>query len=801
MKKLLHLSMLLLCCLLYVNYSHGQCLQMINNPSDTMGWLHGSSRPSHPGHYNNDTFVICNSQNSENNYLYNSYPATINGTASTFSMSFDFRIDSNHSCSDGLTFWFFTSGLSQLGSVSKEGGSMGFPDTTSGFALSFRTIGCVDEIYMKKINSTSFNAHWSTGNFPGDTNICSRLTSQMFLTDSQWHHCIVNYDHGNITTSFDGGRVTMSGYSPIYGTGHFGFMGTNGGGYSRKCLKNIQLCAGLGTPTFASDSFGTYINRLCNGPQITVQTNTYSSAYHVKTYYGDGTSDSAVILPAMTGGYAILAHNYSAPGSYTIRQKLFNGTALIDSLTLAYENIFCVTLPVKLYYDVNNNCLPEASEPNISQPVVVEIDSNSIPIDTICSTSGFYYNARGTIGDVYSFKVLSAPGNMAVSCPSTGILYDSLTSGVFIYPIKYFGLNCASGTAFDLSVHAVIPVTGVHDQWANVYVQNSYCAPTNGTLTLHYSPKYMGTPTQITPSATSVSGNTIVWDLSSLSSTDAAPVRIHYEAEHGSTPLTIRDTVHSYFSLSPMAGDTDTTNNTIFRNDTVKAGCDPNEIWVSPADCIASGVVPTLLQYTINFENTGNDTAYNIYVMDTLSDNLDVSTMNIIMSTHEMYLSKLKDAAGHIILKFDFPHINLLDSSHHGACDGGLIYSIKSKPGLANGTQIKGRAGIYFDVNGVVLTNQVINEIGCPVVNMVGSTSIDNTPEVYPNPATDELNIHTTAGRNVQYSITNSIGTTLMSGTLKDADTKLNIKALAAGMYYIKISGDTGVVVKKFVKR
>ncbi len=101
------------CVNIFLNSSNAmaQCLQLVHCPTDTMGWVHGTSQPTHPGHYNNDTFVICNSHGGENNYLYNSFPTTLYGTASAFSMSFDFRIDSNHSCSDGLTFWFFTSSL------------------------------------------------------------------------------------------------------------------------------------------------------------------------------------------------------------------------------------------------------------------------------------------------------------------------------------------------------------------------------------------------------------------------------------------------------------------------------------------------------------------------------------------------------------------------------------------------------------------------------------------------------------------------------------------------------------------
>lgn len=795
MKKLLQV---LSCCLLLlpINMSKlaAQCMNLYSI-TDSVGWKYGSSR-SHGAHFVNDTFVMCNAMGSENNYLYNTIPATLYGTASTFSVSFDFMIDSNFMCSDGLTFWFFTSSLYGLGSTSKEGGQLGFPDTVSGFALAFRTISCVDQIYMKKINSNNY--YWMSGS-GSDTNIAPMLNSQMFLTDSQWHHVVVNYDHGYITTSFDGGAVVMNGYSPLWGTGRFGFMATNGGGYSRKRVKNIQICAGLGTPAYAADTFGTDITRLCNGPYITTTTRAYSPTYSLHNYFGDGTSNTVPVLPALGGGYATFTHNYAAPGTFAVKQLLYDGSTVLDSLSYTYENIYCATLPIKFFYDANGDGLYQSSETALAKPVLTEVDSNGVPIDTISATSGFYYNALGTIGDVYSFRVIP-DADMMTTGPASGIIYDSLVPGVYIYPIKYFGLSCTGSTAFDLSVKAVIPVTGVHDQWANIWVQNSYCAPVSGTLTLNYSQKYAGMPSQISPAAASTAVGTIVWNLTGLSSSLAAPVKLHYEAEHGTVPLTIGDTVHTKMTLTPTTGDADNTNNIFIKIDTVRAGCDPNAIWVLPDHCFPSGDAPIPLEYDIHFENTGNDTAHNIYVLDTLSDFLDVSTMRVIMASHNMYVSNWKDAAGRNIVKFDFPKIKLLDSSHHGLCDGAVMYSIKSKTGIPMGASIMNRAGIYFDVNDVVMTNEVSNKIGCPV------TSVSNTIQpgriaLFPNPAGDELTIKMDDAKNATAVITNNLGVTVRQQLMQGNLQKIEIKDLAPGVYFVRVTGNghsaSGVFVKK----
>lgn len=241
MRRPFIISFLLAYCLCASYSSFAQSLQWIHNPTDTATWVRGSSRNDHRRHkYVDDTVVMNTAAGSENNYMYNTTPVTLAGTSSVFNASFDFRIDSNSNCSDGLSFWFFTqagTNFSQLGATAKEGGAMGFPGNVSGFVLSFKTLLCTNIVYMKSVNATSFN--WSGGSAP--TDICTPSATQPFLTDGNWHHVEVVYDHGNITTTFDAGLLTLSGFSPITGTGYFGFMATSGGGFSRKCLKNISI--------------------------------------------------------------------------------------------------------------------------------------------------------------------------------------------------------------------------------------------------------------------------------------------------------------------------------------------------------------------------------------------------------------------------------------------------------------------------------------------------------------------------------------------------------------------------------
>lgn len=556
-----------------------------------------------------------------------------------------------------------------------------------------------------------------------------------------------------------------------------------------------------GTTTTSGDSFTVSISPLCNGPELTSVTPHYIAGRSVKTDFGDGRTDSSVINPGfISGGYSITKHTYATAGTYTIRQTLYLGSTLVDTISYPYTYTFCRSLPVKIYYDVNANCIKDGTETFAGTPTITRVDSNGVPVDTISATSGFLYNAYSLPGDVYTFRLLSTPGNLTATCPSIGYIADTISSTVTTYPAKNFGLSCTTSSLFDLAETGIVPVTGMNDQWGNIYVRNNSCNPATGMLTLHFSPKYIYTG-GARPAPTSASGNTISWDLGTLVSDGSRPTDIYYVVWHNPLTgyLTSGDTVQEHITISPIVGDGNTGNNTEIIIDTVKASCDPNEIVVSPAGCISSGVSATELTYTLHFENTGTDTAHNIYVMDTLSDFLDPSSLRIVMSTALMDID-IQKGSGHSVVKFDFPNIKLLDSSHHGECTGAVVYTINTKPGLPMGTHIYNYAGIYFDYNDAVMTNTADNEIGCPTTPLHAQTAKAHKADIYPNPATTELTIKTEDGAFSSYTISNSMGQVMLQQQLTTTITKIDVKALPAGLYYVTLKGEQGTGVKKFVK-
>ena len=147
-------------------------------------------------------------------------------------------------------------------------------------------------------------------------------------------------------------------------------------------------------------------------------------------------------------------------------------------------------------------------------------------------------------------------------------------------------------------------------------------------------------------------------------------------------------------------------------------------------------------------------------------------------------------------MKFDFPGINLLDSTHHGLCDGALTFNVNTLSGLPNGTVIPNRAGIYFDDNTVVMTNGVQNVIG---IVTTGTALLNNASKIsiYPNPASTQLNI-SFSETITSVIITNLLGQTVYSlQSAVGSFASVDVAALPSGVYFVKINGTE---VRKFVR-
>ncbi len=459
-----------------------------------------------------------------------------------------------------------------------------------------------------------------------------------------------------------------------------------------------------------SSAFTGFVNNLCASPEFGVSVFGHTSAYNLKTYYGDGTNDTIMLSPSASTAITRYYHGYPNSGSYTIKQVLYNGSAAIDSVSYSYMHVVCNVINLSFFLDVDHDCNYNASVDRINfNPMLVAIDSNGVAIDTISVTGGLYYEEWGAPGSVYAFRLLSPAA--VFSCPSSGIVYDTIAASTTTARNKNIAFTC-TGSGFDVS-QVSSAITGRHRQDFNIHVGNRLCAGEDGSVFLLYDNRY--SYINATPTPSSVTSSYIRWNFTNISEISGIHPDISVTLDMFGTSgwITPGTVINSTVYITPATtGDLDTSNNTTYRNDTVKSSFDPNFVQVSPGGNIIGG---TKLHYTIQFENDGNDTARNIYVMDTLPDYVNVNSLRIVMATARMNIA-ITRAGGHNIVKFDFPNIMLADSSHHNHCTGSVMFNVNANYGVADGTHIDNHAGIFFDDNPVVLTDTAHNTMLVPAI-------------------------------------------------------------------------------------
>ncbi|MEO8067544.1 MAG: T9SS type A sorting domain-containing protein [Flavobacteriales bacterium] len=136
-------------------------------------------------------------------------------------------------------------------------------------------------------------------------------------------------------------------------------------------------------------------------------------------------------------------------------------------------------------------------------------------------------------------------------------------------------------------------------------------------------------------------------------------------------------------------------------------GCafDPNNKVVLEEELIPAD--QQWLTYTINFQNTGTDTAHTVVLEDQLSQYLQWNTLQFLGSTHNLSALSINTSGK---ATFTFNNIMLPDSgADEPASHGSLSYRVSPQPGLVHGTWIENNAGIFFDLNTAVVTNTVRN--------------------------------------------------------------------------------------------
>jgi len=230
---------------------------------------------------------------------------------------------------------------------------------------------------------------------------------------------------------------------------------------------------------------------------------------------------------------------------------------------------------------------------------------------------------------------------------------------------------------------------------------------------------------------------------------------------------------------------------------------DPNHKSVTPSGYGTENYINKnhKLNYTIQFQNVGTDTAFKVVIIDTLDTDLNIETLLIESSSHPF--THTLSGRGYAVLKFTFDPIILTDStSNLKKSEGFISYSIYPKEGLWEGTTLSNKAYIYFDYNSPIITNETLLTIrddyqqdlskGSAVsvrTGIVSANRIASTKNisVYPNPAKDQLQIKSTHLNLKTIQFVTITGSIVLTEKLSGTESIIKINTLTPGIYFYTI--------------
>ncbi len=349
----------------------------------------------------------------------------------------------------------------------------------------------------------------------------------------------------------------------------------------------------------------------------------------------------------------------------------------------------CSTVQGDAFVDLNGNCVKNVGDINLPNTV---IEFTPGPWYAYTNSAG-HYSTNIPWGN---YNVVHyPPAGLVQLCPANPFpitLSSSNTNAT---------INFADTSAipFDIVAHISNGTArpGFDFMYAVKAQNNSYTPSGVITVTLNFDP--MLSFVSANPAPFSTSSGQVVWQFNSITNfqSSVATVTLNVPAN----PALIGTSLSANVAMQAATTEPNTANNSATTTHTITGSFDPNVKHVQPFGAFLPAITNEI-KYTIQFQNTGNDTAFTVELIDTLSSNLRVGTFVAGASSHP-YTTEI---TGQGVLHFYFNNINLPDSTTDEARSHGFVsFTIKPKVNLPHNTSITNRSNIIFDFNPPINTN------------------------------------------------------------------------------------------------
>lgn len=473
----------------------------------------------------------------------------------------------------------------------------------------------------------------------------------------------------------------------------------------------------------------------------------------------------------------------NTPWSITSEGMRFDpsGNAFINNLVVG-----------KVFQDLNANCIPDSNELGIANRPVI---ANGGDFYTYTDANGNY--ALHVDTGTYDISEIP-PLYYTVSCPSTGSYtlnfpaqFDTSFNNNFSDSILYY---CS-----DLMVDiGTTNMSRCMTEWVGINYCNIGTVADTATVvnfTLNDSIQIINLPANII----NLGSNNYQVAVGNLNPGQCG--NIAFQVSIGC------DTVGTVYCMNAsisgsISYDCDSSNNTSDDCHALIGSFDPNDLQVASQQFMQEGFVMAddiddndELTYLIRFQNTGNDTAYNVKIRDMIPSELNPGSIVPGAASHNYNWLVLN---GELII--DFLMINLPDSfSNEPNSHGFVKFKIQQQAGNLPGTVITNQAGIYFDANPPVITNQTFNTI--PLATGI-SNQVRNVVFM-PNPVSNQLQLvlpFETIG-NTSIQIFDVLGKNIQTKSIHNKDESIDCSTLSKGIYMALVMHNGSVYTQfKFVK-
>ena len=443
-----------------------------------------------------------------------------------------------------------------------------------------------------------------------------------------------------------------------------------------------------------------------------------------------------------------------------------------------------------VYADLNNNLVQDTFEFGLSNHLVSEMASQQ---QTFTDANGKY---EIMVFDSGLFTIVTDTLIYFGPHPQTQTAVFTTASGN-VDSLLNFAMQCPFPPLYDLSM-TMNPITAFRHgfpAYLSVEIANYANMWQPATITIYNDTGFVFD--SVYAALGVVSPDSIVIAVDSI-----APLTKRTYIVIGSVDVNavLGSTINLAGRIDIPESDANYSNNVDTLSTMITGSFDPNDISANFSEIKEPYVASRPeIEFLIRFQNTGNDTAFNIVVLDTLSPYLDPSTLQFKNASH---LVKMDYIDNQRLLKFSFNNILLADSNTNELLSHGYVsFAVKAFDNLQYPQVISSAANIYFDFNSAVRTN----DWDIVISRITGLQEVQHSSflVVYPNPAKDQTTLIMPKGVMAEQVVVKSLlGETVTEiQHLAQSMVSIPLANLIPGIYLVQVYSNNKMYSTKIIKQ